>query len=517
MKLTILSTSDVHGYLYPTNYSQRTDHEEYGFLKVATKIEQIKQQAAADEWVITIENGDFIQGSPLTYFTAKKQAKWRSIYTRLTNAVGYDAGILGNHEFNYGMAYLQQCETGRRYPILAANLKENPGDGVIDAPYKILEHHGLKVGILGLTTQYIPHWEQADHIAGWCFESAIKAAKKWVPILRDQVDIVIVAYHGGFECDLETGKPSERLTGENEGYQLLKEVAGIDALVTGHQHREIATICQGVPTTQPGEKGKFVGAIELNLNAQHQVQTQDAHLIFVADVQPAAKFENLTSDLQDDVEDWLDAPMGEVIGNMKITDPMTARLHGHPYLSFINQVQMAATHTDLSATSLFNDEVLGYDPTVTMRNIVNSYVYPNTLVVLKITGTDLKRALERCASFFMVDSKGQVAVSAKFREPKLQLYNYDIYSGINYAFDLTKPENQRVIALSYHGKPVHDDQKLEVTLNQYRGIGGGDYQMFAASKIVREVQIDMTELISDYFAKHPVVQAIHEENIRIKK
>ncbi|MGI6024810.1 MAG: 5'-nucleotidase C-terminal domain-containing protein, partial [Pediococcus parvulus] len=170
-----------------------------------------------------------------------------------------------------------------------------------------------------------------------------------------------------------------------------------------------------------------------------------------------------------------------------------------------------------SATALFNDEVLGYDPTVTMRNIVNSYVYPNTLVVLKITGTDLKRALERCASFFMVDSKGQVAVSAKFREPKLQLYNYDIYSGINYAFDLTKPENQRVIALSYHGKPVHDDQKLEVTLNQYRGIGGGDYQMFAASKIVREVQIDMTELISDYFAKHPVVQAIHEENIRIKK
>lgn len=517
MKLTILSTSDVHGYLYPTNYSHRTDKEDYGFLKVATKIDQIKTQADADEWVITIENGDFIQGSPLTYFTAKKQAKYRSIYSQLTNAVGYDAGILGNHEFNYGLPYLQQCEAKRNYPILAANLKENTGDGVIDAPYKILTHGGVKVGILGLTTQYIPHWKQKEHIVGWQFESAVKAAKKWVPILRKQVDVVIVAYHGGFECDLATGNPSERLTGENEGYQLLSEVHGIDALVTGHQHREIATICQGVPTTQPGEKGKYIGAIELELNEHQKVEKQLAHLISVADVVPASKFEKLTTTLQTKVENWLDEPMGKVAGNMKITDPMKARMYGHPYLTFINQVQMAATQTDLSATALFNDEVLGYDSTVTMRNIVNSYVYPNTLVVSEITGTDLKQALERCASFFALNSNGKVTVSKKFREPKMQYYNYDIYSGINYAFDLNKPANERLIALSYHGKPVQDDQKLEIVLNQYRGIGGGDYSMFQANKIVREVQIDMTELISDYFAKHPVVQAIDEGNFYLKK
>ncbi|GEL15721.1 bifunctional metallophosphatase/5'-nucleotidase [Pediococcus cellicola] len=517
MKLTILSTSDVHGYWYPTNYSRRDDHEDYGFLKVATKIDQLKKQTKVDDWVITIENGDFIQGSPLTYFTAKKQAQWRFVYTQLTNAVGYDAGILGNHEFNYGMTYLQQCEANRKYPILAANLKQPTNVEVIDAPYKILQKNGLKVGILGLTTAYIPHWEQKQHIAGWQFESALKAAKKWVPVLRKQVDIVVVAYHGGFENDLETGKPSERMTGENEGYQLLSEVPGIDALITGHQHREIATICQGVPTTQPGEKGKYIGAIELNIDDKHQVKTQKAQLISVADVTPTEKFKTLTRDLQAKVEDWLDEPMGKVSGNMKITDPMAARLHGHPYLTFINQVQMAATQTDLSATALFNDEVLGYDETVTMRNIVNSYVYPNTLVVSEITGADLKAALLRCASFFTLDTSGQVTVSKKFQEPKRQYYNYDIYSGINYAFDLHKPESERLIALSYHGKPVRDDQKLEIALNQYRGIGGGDYPMFQANKIVREVQIDMTELISDYFVTHPVVQTTDEQNFRIKK
>jgi len=514
MKIKILSTSDVHGYLYPTNYSDRKDHQDYGLLKCATKIKQIKAQADPDEWVITIENGDFIQGSPLTYYTAKKNEKWRSIYMQMTNAIGYDAGVLGNHEFNYGMAYLKQCEAKRSYPILGANLHEQ--DGIVDAPYKIIERNGLKVGIIGLTTQFIPHWELAEHIKNWQFESAVKAAKKWIPIMRKQADVVIAAYHGGFECDLATGEPNEQLTGENEGYQLLKEVSGIDALVTGHQHREIATICQGVPTTQPGEKGKFVGEIELQLDAHHKIQKRQTELLSVADVKPDSELVELTTKLQNEVEDWLDQPMGQVEGKMRVTDPMAARLNGHPYLSFINQVQMAATGADLSATALFNNDVGGYNPTVTMRNIVNSYVYPNTLAVLKITGADLKAALERCGSFFTRDEKGNVSVSTIFREPKIQYYNYDVYSGINYAFDLDKLVGERLIALSYHGKLVADDQKLEIVLNQYRAIGGGSYPMFGAGKIVREVQIDMTELISDYFVKHPVVTAIKEENIRIK-
>ncbi|WP_412989601.1 bifunctional metallophosphatase/5'-nucleotidase [Pediococcus siamensis] len=517
MKLTILSTSDVHGYLYPTNYSQRKDQRNYGLLKAAAKIKQLKQQAASDEWVITIENGDFIQGSPLTYYTAKKQARWRPIYTQLTNAIGYDAGILGNHEFNYGQTYLAECEQGRHYPILAANVQQPLGADIIDAPYQILTKNGVKVGILGLTTAYIPHWEETDHIFGWQFKSAVQAAKKWVPRLRKLVDIVIVAYHGGFERDLQTGDASERQTGENEGYQLLAEVPGIDALVTGHQHREIATICQGVPVTQPADKAQFIGAITLELNEKRQVCQQWARLLSLKSTPPDRQLLELTQGLQDEVEDWLDQPVGQIAGNMRITDPMQARMAGHPYLTFVNQVQMAATKTDLSATALFNDEVLGYEALVSMRNIVNSYVYPNTLVVLKITGADLKQALERCASFFTLNSAQQIEVAAKFREPKLQYYNYDIYSGINYAFDLRKPVGQRLLALSYHGQPVLDAQPLEIALNQYRGVGGGDYPMFSAAKIIREVPIDMTELISDYFAHHPIVTAIQENNFRLKK
>ncbi|MFU1892645.1 bifunctional metallophosphatase/5'-nucleotidase, partial [Enterococcus faecium] len=73
------------------------------------------------------------------------------------------------------------------------------------------------------------------------------------------------AYHGGFEKDLETGEPTELLTGENEGYDLLEKVPGIDALVTGHQHRESATKLNGIPVIQPGFRGAFVGEITLEI------------------------------------------------------------------------------------------------------------------------------------------------------------------------------------------------------------------------------------------------------------
>ena len=100
-----------------------------------------------------------------------------------------------------------------------------------------MEKKGVRIGILGLTTSYIPHWEQPRNIKGWKFNSALEAAKQYVPELRQQCDIVIVAYHGGFERDLATGMPTEELTGEDEGYAIVNEVPGIDVFVTGHQHR----------------------------------------------------------------------------------------------------------------------------------------------------------------------------------------------------------------------------------------------------------------------------------------
>ncbi len=213
MQLTILSTSDTHGFVQPTNYVKRNQNLPFSLAKTKTVIDRVKQ--STDEPVITIENGDWLQGSPLAYYAAKV-AKDAAKLTDAYNLMGYDVGILGNHEFNYGMDYLKQAVGTLNYPMLTANILTG-NQPLFGQGHRIIEKAGVKIGIIGLTTDYIPHWETPAHIEGLQFESVLETAKKEVAELRPVVDVVIVAYHGGFERNLETGQLTERETGETSG------------------------------------------------------------------------------------------------------------------------------------------------------------------------------------------------------------------------------------------------------------------------------------------------------------
>ncbi|WP_225047307.1 bifunctional metallophosphatase/5'-nucleotidase [Lacticaseibacillus kribbianus] len=512
MQLTILSTSDTHGFVTPTNYVQRNLDLPFSLSKAKTVIDRLRQAATGP--VLTIENGDFVQGSPLAYYAARVAAK-PELETAAYNTVGYDLGILGNHEFNYGRDYLSSAVATLDYPVLCANILDH-GDPAFGAPYRVFDKAGVKIAVLGLTTDYIPHWEGADNIRDLSFEDVVETAKAWVPRLHALADVVVIAYHGGFERDLETGEPTEPLTGENVGYALT-QIPGVDALVTGHQHRELAGVVNGVPTTQPGYRGADVGVITLTLEETatgYRVTDGQAALestaAAVADPAVLASVAATSAE----VEDWLDAPLGQVVGDMRITDPFAARVHEHPYIELINRVQMAATGTDIAGTALFNNEGRGFGAAITMRDVVTNYIYPNTLAVVELSGADLKAALEQDAEYFSL-ADGTLVVTERFARPKPQHYNYDMYHGIDYTLDISQPVGRRVVRLDYHGQPVRPDQKLEVTVNQYRAAGGGDFAMFDASKVVRENQKDMTELIADYLRANPVIQATTDDNFTV--
>ncbi|MFD1392094.1 bifunctional metallophosphatase/5'-nucleotidase [Lacticaseibacillus jixianensis] len=512
MQLTILSTSDTHGFIAPTNYVRRGLDLPFSLSKAKPVIDALRQQATGP--VLTIENGDYLQGSPLAYYAASIKQDPR-LETAAYNQVGYDLGIVGNHEFNYGREYLSKAIATLNYPVLCANILDH-GAPAFGQPYQIFEKGGVKVAVLGLTTSYIPHWEGPSHIHDLTFESPVAAAKQWLERLHELADVVVIAYHGGFERDLETGEPTEALTGENVGYQL-SQLPGVDALVTGHQHRELAGLVNGVPTTQPGYRGADVGVITLDLKqtqAGWQVAGAAAKLVATGAAKADAGVLAAVKQTQNDTEDWLDSPLGRVQGDMTIQDPQAARRVETPYIEFINKVQMAATGTDIAGTALFNNEGTGFGQTITMRDVVTNYIYPNTLAVLRLSGADIKAALEQCAEFFSLQ-EGQLVVTERFAKPKPQYYNYDMYQGLDYTLDISQPVGQRVTRLLYHGAPVASDQYYEVTTNSYRAAGGGNFAMFDPSKIVRENQKDMTELIADYLQAHPVISARADHNFTV--
>lgn len=514
MQVSIISTSDVHGYFRADDFRRPLQNDGLGLTRAATVIETLREQAAPEDVIITIENGDFIQGSPLTNYIEKVDQSAVSLYDDLAETIGYDVRILGNHEFNYGRDYLERV-LGQNDLLLNANvLDETSGEPFIGRPYTIIERGGVKVGVIGLITKYVPNWEQPANIHGLTFADPVEVATRYVDELRPQVDVLVLAYHGGFAEDLETGEPLERLTGENQGYQLL-QIPGVDAVVTGHQHRTLAAVINHVATTQPGYRADQVGLMTLTLNDERQITSRDAQLIATAVFPENDAVKAVVEPVHVATNHWLDTAVGHVGHNMQVTNHFEARLHSHPFNALVNQVQMNATQTTIANTALFNNEVKGLADEVTLRDIMTNYIYPNTLVVEKLTGQDIKDALEVNARYFVLDDNGQPTVNPAFLEPKVEHYNYDVWSGIDYTFDLRRREGERVIEVLVDGEPIELAGEYEVAMNNYRAGGAGNFASFSLDKVVREVQRETADLIGDYIMSHPDIKIDQPTNFHV--
>ncbi|USS91633.1 bifunctional metallophosphatase/5'-nucleotidase [Fructobacillus americanaquae] len=505
VQVKILSTSDVHGYFTGDDFRRPLQNNGFGLARAATVVEQEKQ-AATEDLVITIENGDFIQGSPLTDYVEKQASAEGSLYRNLVATVGYEVRILGNHEFNYGRTYLEEVLHDDQTLLNANILDKDTKNPFIGRPYQIFEKGGLKVAVIGVTTQYIPHWEKPENIKGLLFQDPVKIVSNLVADLRFQVDKIVVAYHGGFNRDLKTGQALEPLTQENQGTDLLT-IEGVDALVTGHQHRTLAEVVNGKPITQPGYRGDHVGVITLS---DQQVA---AKTIATATAGENLAIMALAEPLLNRVNQWLDEPVGHVGDNMRITDHFSARLHGHPFTELINRVQMAATGAKISANAIFNDEMRGFDNTVTIRDVMTNYIYRNTLAVVALTGAELVLALEQNANYFDWQD-GQPMVSLDYLYPKPAHFNEDIWSGVAYKLDVKKPRGQRISAVMVGGQAIQPEAKYEVVVNNYRAGGAGN-SIFNRNQVVREGQTDVAQLIVDYLRQHPKIRIDQPTNIHV--
>lgn len=519
LQLKLLFTSDIHGNVLPLIYGTN-EHAELGLAKYATVVQQARKK---HEHVLVIDNGDLIQGTPLMAHYAKMHPSKVNPMIDTMNLLSLDAFVPGNHEFNFGQDILLDAVNTSEFPWLSANiLTHNQTETYFGKPYltKIVAKD-LKVAIIGATTHYIPHWEAPEHIAGFYFADAFETLATLVPHVKktEQADIVIVAYHGGLEKDLATGEKTGPLTGENQGYKIASEIDGIDLLLTGHQHRTLSGTLNNCLVIQPGSAGKSYGDIELTVEKNQdntwQLTHKKATIKDLIDV-PADKqvLANVAA-LEQSTQTWLDQTVGHIVSDLTISDPMQVRLEKHPFIALIQRIQMEATGVDISATALLNNESTGFGKIVTMRDIVGNYIFPNTLVVLALTGRDIKDALELNATYFMIDENNGVTVNPAFTTPKPEHYNYDMWEGIDYRFNLQKDFGERLEAVTYHGKPLVDEEIYHVVLNNYRASGGGNFTMFTHKPVVKEVQIDMVELISAYIEAHSPVEVNVTKNFTI--
>lgn len=507
MKLVFLHSSDTHGFMLPTDYQNKEDYDApISLSRVSSVIKAEKAKYGAEKVVVT-DAGDCLQGSPLASYThSLRDFSGLRKFTQAYNEVGYDARCLGNHDFNFGLDYLTYYIDNNKAPMVNDNVLDSETEvPAFGREYVIIERQGIKIGLLGITTQYIPHWEPKEHVKGLKFVSAFEKIKQYVKILRPQVDILAVMYHGGFESDPITGEATEPHRGENEGYKILTEIPEVDVMLTGHQHRRLNLVTRDTAIVQPGYRGEAVAEVILDIDENtKKITDMTTKLIDTKDYAPDPKIVEIVKDLDKNTQKWLDQPIAELSEPAPIEDAMKGRLEGALFINLLQQMQLWFTKADVSATAVMSEKAKGFGKVVTLRDVLLNYPYANQLCRVKLTGKQLRHIIEHSASFLEKDKNGQVKFLDRWITPKPQLYHFDVFYPVKYEVDVSKPVGQRVQKLTLNGKALEDDKIYYLAVNNYRAMGGGFYPEYSVDKIDMTLDKDYVQMFTEYLTHEKI-------------
>ena len=514
VQITILGTTDLHGNILPVDYyTNKADNR--GLAKIATLIKRVRKEHPN---VLLIDSGDTIQGSPLESFHGRKNNQPPDPMMLAMSSLNYDAMAVGNHEYNFGLKVLEKARNEANFPWLSANTYDKTSQKPHYKPYVVKEVAGVRIGILGLTTPGIPYWDNPPNYAGLEFHEPVAEARKWVPILRDQerADVVVVAMHMGLGEDLRTGEVSPgQIPHENEAITIAKEVPGVDVIFMGHTHRDVPSLyINGVLLTQANHWGRHLARADVYLQKSGtgwRVYAKSARTIPADDrVEPDPEVVKIAEPYDRETEGWLSKVVGESSEELTARD---ARFRDTAILDLIQKVQLEAGKADVSMVASFNQEARIDKGRVSVRDIAGLYVYENTLVVLEVTGQQLKDALEHSAKYYKPYVEGK-ALSDLIDE-KIPAYNFDIAEGVTYDLDISKPIGQRIQNLRFPGQPLSPSKKLRLATNNYRVNGGGGYTMYKAAPVVYRSSEEIREMIIDWVERNKTIPTKPNNNWRI--
>jgi len=516
VQITLLSTTDLHGHIYPIDYATNLPSAD-GFAKIATLIRDVRNESPQ---LVLVDCGDTIQGTPLAYYHNRVNNTPPDPMMVVMNALGFDALVVGNHEFNFGLAVLNKARSEARFPWLSANTERIADRQPAFAPYLVKEVKGVKIGILGLTTPGIPSWENEGNYAGLRFQDPVEVARRRVAELRNQekVDVVLLALHMGLEENLATGVPSPgQVPNENAALKIVRSVPGIDVMFMGHTHRTIPGLTVGgALLSQAGRWGDHLSRADVYLERatsgeRWQIVAKTSSSIPVTkDTPPDPEVLALAKPYHDETQAWLSKPVGQ---SARALSAANSRLEDTAIVDLVQRVQMEAGKADVSFAASFTlDARLPKGP-VTLREIAGLYIYDNTLVVVELAGEQIKAALEHSARYFRPYEKGKTA--AELVDSAIPGYNFDLAEGVDYTIDLTRPVGDRIVGLSYRGSPLAPDKKLRVAINNYRLNGGGGYSMFRGVPVLDRSSLEIRDLIVDWVQKHRDIPSEPTQNWRL--
>jgi 2',3'-cyclic-nucleotide 2'-phosphodiesterase (5'-nucleotidase family) len=483
--LVIAGTTDVHGWLRGWDYFANAPDSNRGMTRLATILDSLR--AAHPDRVVLVDAGDDLQGTPIATIALRDSTRPNPIIAAM-NAMRYDAGVIGNHEFNYGLSYLHGAIAQARFPMLAANAFAPDGRHAY-VPSVVVEKGGARVGIVGGTTPGTMIWDR-DKVRGRIeVRDIVPAVRSAVENVRGRgAEVVVVVLHSGLADPSSYDTVATGVASENVAARVAREIPGIDVLVFGHTHRELADTTIGATLVQqPRNAAGSLSIARLRLGLSggaYRVASKRGSVLRARGRAEQAALLATTQDAHDRAVAYVAAPIGNT-GARWSAD--SARVKDTPILDLLLEVMRRTSGADLASTAAFNLNAEFGPGAITMADMAELYPYDNNLLrAIRITGKQLRDYLEFSARYFKSDSTIDSSVPG---------FNYDIVAGAEYVIDLSRPIGSRITSLTRNGRPIADTDSLTLALNDYRQVGGGGFSMLQGAPLVYDKQQVIRDLL----------------------
>ena len=530
--LTLLGTSDTHGNVYNWDYYRDAEYDDskqndIGVAKLATLINQIRRERRGKATLV-LDAGDTIQGTPLATYYAKQEpitaTGEKHPMARAMNVIDYDAVTLGNHEFNYGLPLLDLWIRQLGFPALAANAVNAKTGKPAFLPYVIKKVSlgfaapTLRVGILGLTNPGVAIWDKGNVEGKLRFDDMVATAAKWVPIMRARgADLVLISAHGG---DSGTSSYGPELPNENPVALIAQQVPGIDAILFGHAHNEVVerfvtnerTGTQ-VLLSEPSKWGQRLTRMDFTLTRERGRWTITKKAATMLNTNTVVEDPKVLAAVRAQHQKTI-AYVNQVVATVHCGDVgggVAVQGHADPGLHQPRADRGRSTRRWPARSTRtcrccriaapFSRTAVFPAGDVKIRDVAGLYVYDNTLEAVVLSGAEVRAYLEYSAKYFRTLAPGAPVDPEQISDPAVPDYNYDVFSGLDYDIDISKPVGQRITRLVLSGTdtPVADNAQFVVAVNNYRRSGGGNFpgivktQVYNAQQEIRQLLIDWAQ------------------------
>ena len=491
VRIVIAATTDVHGWLRGWDYYADAPDSARGLTRVATIMDSVR--AAHPERVVLVDAGDDLQGTAITSVALRDSLQANPIIQAM-NALRYDAAVIGNHEFNYGLPYLNRAVAQATFPMLAANVYRPDGG----RPYMAstsLHRAGARITVIGATTPGSMIWDRDKLLGRVEVRDILPTVRASVSDARSQgSDVVVVVLHSGLDGSSSYDTVATGVASENVAARVAREIPGIDLVIFGHSHRELPdTTIGGVLVQQPRNFAGSVSIAALTLlrdGSRFQVAAKHGRVIRARGHAEQEAMLTLTENAHERARQHV----GETLGTTPVVwRADSARVMDTPIVDFVLEVQRRVAGSDLASTSAFNLNAEFGSGAITRADIAELYPYENNrLRAVRITGRQLRDYLEFSARYFRAGAPPDSLI-----DPAIPGFNFDIVSGVEYVIDITRPVGARITLLTRNGQPVRDTDSFTMALNDYRQSGGGGYAMLRDAPVVYDEGRLIRELLID--------------------